>query len=352
MTLRDAASRIRRKRWESPDQLAEEIYAILVNQIDDTTGPISVNLTDPNGPSISQVSEGVDNLNIPTFDLEAPDPKEIIITPTVTEVATRAGTVRTKTYTKSFRSTLPGKIVSYQDATNTYTFDLYPDGLEEAVIRVTGVSDLQGVIVDPGIWAPAVNRVSRVRVTEHETVDAKTGAQISKNAEIELLERRHYVAFGVGAGAPLVTRRPWGSGPNYDQTPPLTRKVRAICYWQTVSGIQSVQTPDADWVPNTDLALTVTMPPQIGVIKFEFTGPITLVASATTNNTTLTIPGFKNGCNGGQVITVPPVSMDTLAWINSTIGLNWPAGSLAGTASWHIPSCANIPFTFTVIFRG
>ena len=351
MTLRDTASRIRRKRWDSPDQLAEEIYSILVSQADETTGPISINLTDPNGPSVSQSSESVSNLNIPTFDLEAPNPADIIIKPTVTEVTTRAGTVRTTSYVKSFRATLPGKVISYDDAANTYTFDLYPDGIDEAVIRVTGVKDLQGVIVDPGIWAPAVNRVSRVRVTERETIDPKTGGQIAKSAEITLLERTHYVAFGVGAGAPLVTRPPWGSGPSYNQTPPLTRKVRAICYWQTVAGIQTVQT-DGDWVPNTDLALTVTMPPQIGVIKFEFTGPITLVANASTGNTTLTIPGFKNGCNGGQVITVPPVSMNTLAWINSTTGLNWPAGSLAGTAPWHIPSCSNVPFSFTVTFRG
>lgn len=195
MALSSQASRLLRRKYQ--DQiLAEELYAMLLADTEDTTGAITVTLPRLNG-AVNFTADAVGGLGIQAVDLDAATSTEIVqeTSAATTEIA-GAGTLKAVAQPFEQRSCLLGRIVSFQSGPGTYTVDLFPHGTDGTALRVIGVIPLTNPSA-PGATIPNntyldVFRISQAQAVTKEFFDP-TGLITSKTTTVELLVEKHYV---------------------------------------------------------------------------------------------------------------------------------------------------------------
>ena len=268
-------NRLRRRRWSRLNMLADEIETLFVNQAEETTGPIVADLRSSAGENVQFTSDPLKNLFFPRLDMDAPFGGDVAPSPNRSTRLTRIGTREsTSSLDYRFRSVCPGRIVS-QEGNGTYTLDLYPDGTNSPPIRVAKAIHLNSdVTVQPNIWAPMVNRLSTIRVSEVEERPGFAGPLLSKRTTVNLLNREHYFAItapwvpdtSVDTGGPNPTpalgSAPWGLGPRRELMPMSAIGVTVVIVntWPihnanspTVTFTSGSIVIPASWAPNTSL---------------------------------------------------------------------------------------------------
>lgn len=196
MGLRNQAIRLMRTNWSNKEQLlAEELYVILLTDIDPTTGPVTV---DPGNGLDPITFDPTEELDLPDLDLpefggnpdettqeEIPGDDNVYLRRTVKEEWVRTGNI-------------PAQIVS--GSGNTYTCTLFPNGHEEDGVQVEGVRQLQidsSETIPAGSWVTGgVYRATLLEVTKEEVVQAGgTGLQgeivLSTRTHVKVLSRTH-----------------------------------------------------------------------------------------------------------------------------------------------------------------
>lgn len=249
-----AATRLGRTNWSSPRMFAEELFTAITKQPSDDTGLVTVDLSAEAGDGRQFTAEPLPAIDLPAVDFETPNPQLLLVKPPIVSRRLELGQVEyTQAQEYVIRSAIPGRI-AVKHADGTFDVDLYPEGTDDAPLRVTGAEAINpGAEVAVSFWAPVVHRQHRIRVSRVEVRQGgQNGPLITRRTELKLLKRRHLMGFtkpwepkvGQDLGAPhpepVTTEAPWGYPPWYDLgvgRPVAFQVILALTYYLPIEAL-------------------------------------------------------------------------------------------------------------------
>lgn len=355
--LRDAANRLIRKEW-SPGEtntLAQEVYSLLSNVGDETTGPVAFDLRDPKSQQLRNLvftADPVDALGIPLIDFDAITQEQVYPTAAITQSPNDDGTFTKVTTRRITRRAPPliGRVLSRAD-NGTYRVRIFPFGPDEAYEDVDGCREAEGRAVGDGVWLGSVTRIETIDLKGIEIIRSD-GSVAARQASVQRIERKHFFTESNSS----IVNAPWGQGALFANPPAVTRVVQIHWQWMTERGsgfdgggnVNQVGT--YNWTPGTDLIVGSYPTPQPATGTrtpgelAQILGSWRLVINGT--NITVTFPQWFTGCT---TLAAVNKTMGTVAWMNSAaqdgytgVGtMCFPATAMASGAAWSGSSGAN-----------
>lgn len=171
--LGDQAMRLLRESWASPNELAEELFAMFTSDRPVTIdSPLIINNTSADGPPIT-INQGGSNDQTIVINRDSPDPPDVPDFPDF-DFPTPGNTYITVIYADGTVDNpaddpppnqppdddeqpeggggFPGQVISGSD--NDYTVEVYESGLTLAPVsrQVRQLSIASGEVIDPGTW--------------------------------------------------------------------------------------------------------------------------------------------------------------------------------------------------------
>jgi hypothetical protein len=196
--LRIAAPRLKRKQWPGQLDIAmDELYTILVNLNDRTTGPIQL---DPDGTGNAVVDvDPVEDLNLGVYDYSFPE-LDVLLDSTQNTSTSNDLVDRSVTRTRRHRAIVPGQVTAV--GANDITLTLYPYGNGTFTDTITGqtatfIDDTQTASVND--WLP-IMRVIEVAYTTTETANSQGVPFNTGNTQIQATTVENFVMPGSGGG--------------------------------------------------------------------------------------------------------------------------------------------------------
>lgn len=189
-TIGTQARRLRRKKFSSASELAEEMYSILEADRDPTTGPIAINFRDDNMDNLIATATAKETLGLALVDLDAPTTDLMILADAIDgKDLTNGQYLKTVTQPIRHRSFVLGKVVTNSGG-GTHVIDLYPNGVNGDTITVNNAVERNGNEVDADTWVSVYRYLELDQITRlFQRKD--DGSTIAKTTELKLTYQEH-----------------------------------------------------------------------------------------------------------------------------------------------------------------
>jgi hypothetical protein len=191
MSLRDQAIRLRRTKWKDPQKLAEELFLILSQDSDPTTGPVSIDNGD--GVPISIRNPGLvlgptGNFRMPDMFLpvSSPNPNEIgegggglpkPLPPDKPDDRNPQRKTRERTETQYARIAMSGQIISGKG--NSYKVRVFPNGTagksQEVIVKQLQIAPNE--VIPAGTWVCPIIGIKKLELIVTELLESTEGTQ-------------------------------------------------------------------------------------------------------------------------------------------------------------------------------
>jgi hypothetical protein len=186
--------RLLREKWEGElEVFAQEVVAYF-ETADLAEGTINFDLSTPESPGPTFVSEPLEDIGLPEIDYDAADASEALPAESYRTEATPTGELQIRTSTRIRRSALLGRVVR-QDGDKSYTLDLFPFGPAGQSVQIEGALEAANRSVPAGTMVSPVVRIDHFEVREIEN-KGPNSRLVKAWVEVELVRRRHYFAPG------------------------------------------------------------------------------------------------------------------------------------------------------------